>query len=109
MKKVEDEKQIQFNDWQNYNKSTLGDIIELYNTNGKEDIYSCECTITEFLRIWSYSACEECFHGLQQSNRGKSYCTTCKNMKNSFQAYNADVQIANNTDTLEATIWPNAL
>ncbi|KAL5722799.1 hypothetical protein ACHQM5_006274 [Ranunculus cassubicifolius] len=27
MKKVEDEKQIQFNDWQNYNKSTLGDII----------------------------------------------------------------------------------
>ncbi|KAL5722800.1 hypothetical protein ACHQM5_006275 [Ranunculus cassubicifolius] len=30
-------------------------------------------------------------------------------MKNSFQAYNADIQIANNTDTLEATIWPNAL
>ncbi|KAL5711808.1 hypothetical protein ACHQM5_014048 [Ranunculus cassubicifolius] len=69
MKKVEDEKQIQFNDWQNYNKSTLGEIVELYNTNGKEDVYSCECTITEFHRIWSYSTCEECFHGLQQSNK----------------------------------------
>ncbi|KAL5711809.1 hypothetical protein ACHQM5_014049 [Ranunculus cassubicifolius] len=30
-------------------------------------------------------------------------------MKMSFQAYNTDVQIEDNTHTLEATIWPNAL
>ncbi|KAL5720448.1 hypothetical protein ACHQM5_013116 [Ranunculus cassubicifolius] len=101
---------VQFVDWQDYRRNTLQGIAMEYTENMRKGIlYSCECVITAFHKKWSYLACERCLCKVEKNYRGVNTCKGCKVAEKTFQAYNATVEISDDTLSLEATIFSRTL